>query len=316
MKLSIIMPAYNAEKYIQQAIESILNQDFKDFELLIADDQSKDNTKNIISEYEEKDPRIKTFHNSENLGYLKTCNKLFALTTGDFITFQDADDWSERDRFSVQLNAFSNDPDLGLCGTCGNIVNENGEYIRDSIREQNSNNIKENLKHENQFIGASIMITRKVYEDFGGYIEFFDHIGWEDYDWAFRISEKYKCVNLSNNTYSYRQHPQSISKTISLRKHICKDIVIFLGQQRERYNGKDGVTCSDHYKELNEFIKNKELPYLKNPSLFYREKAAKYMNTKLYSQAIHSSIQSIKSSPTSLVNYRTLLYCIRKVIFK
>ena len=90
------MPAYNCEKYIHQAIDSVLNQTHINFELLIADDCSTDTTKQIIDSY--KDPRIKTFHNNINLGYLKASNKLFSLCKGSYITFQDADDTSELNR--------------------------------------------------------------------------------------------------------------------------------------------------------------------------------------------------------------------------
>ena len=82
-----MIPAYNVEKYIRQAIDSILNQTYSYFELLIADDASTDTTKQIINAYQKIDPRIKTFHNKKNEGYLLTTNKLFQKCKGDYIAF-------------------------------------------------------------------------------------------------------------------------------------------------------------------------------------------------------------------------------------
>lgn len=308
------MPAYNCEKYIEKAIDSILNQSHTHFELLIADDCSTDNTKKLIDHYKNQDTRIITYHNEKNQGYHNTCNKLLALSSGDFITFQDADDWSTPERLSLQLAAFSNDDELMLCGTCGVIVDEKGDYMRDSIRETDPVQLAINLQLSNQFIGASIMIKKSVYQEFGGYSDFFNQIGWEDYDWAFRISEKYKCINLPEKTYYYRQHANSISKNISLRKHICKDIVVFLGEQRRKNGGKDSLNSTELETELETFIQEKEAPYLEDPSLLFREKAAVFMYSKLYKEAIKSSVLAIKKAPTKIVNYRTLFYCLRKSI--
>ena len=107
--ISVIMPAYNCELYVEMAIKSILEQTYKDFELLIADDASKDNTKKIIDDLAKTDSRIKTFHNESNLGYLQASNKLFEKCSGEYITFQDADDFSDVTRFEKLVKEFGND---------------------------------------------------------------------------------------------------------------------------------------------------------------------------------------------------------------
>ena len=122
--ISVIIPAYNAELFIAKAIQCVLNQTYPHFEILIADDASTDNTRNIIDSF--NDSRIKRFHNSENMGYLKTCNKLFSKASGDYITFQDADDVSVENRLEIQINEFLKDTELGLCTSNCKLVKKNG----------------------------------------------------------------------------------------------------------------------------------------------------------------------------------------------
>ena len=95
--ISVVMPAYNVERYIEKSINSILDQSYPNVEILVADDASTDKTKAIIDGY--TDARIKRFHNESNQAYLKTCNKLMSLAKGQFLAFQDADDFSHVQRF-------------------------------------------------------------------------------------------------------------------------------------------------------------------------------------------------------------------------
>ena len=122
--LSIIMPAYNAAPYIQEAIDSILNQTFTDFEFFISDDGSTDDTRRIIDSY--SDPRIKALHNTTNLGKTGTVNKLFKLTQSKFITVHDADDISHPNRFTKQIGKLVEDEELLLCGTAFCTVDSDG----------------------------------------------------------------------------------------------------------------------------------------------------------------------------------------------
>src|ERR1700752_3454291 len=113
--VSVIMPAYNCEKYVKKAIDSILNQTYSNFELLIADDCSKDSTKNIIDSY--TDNRIKRFHNETNMGYLQASNKLFKECEGDFITFQDADDYSAPNRLELLISFLEKNSSYSCVGS-------------------------------------------------------------------------------------------------------------------------------------------------------------------------------------------------------
>lgn len=108
-KISIIMPAYNTEKYISAAIDSVINQTFPDWELIIVDDGSTDNTGKIIDEYIEKDVRIKVFHQS-NQGVSSARNNAMERSTGDYMTFLDSDDVYHPERLKIMLDVLLSDP--------------------------------------------------------------------------------------------------------------------------------------------------------------------------------------------------------------
>lgn len=307
-QLSILMPAYNASKYIREAIESILRQTYSDFELLILDDCSTDDTLKIIKSFDDR--RIKISVNSENLGYLRSCNKLFDQATGDFITFQDADDYSQSDRLSLQLKAFDDDRTLGLVGTWANIVDVQGNFIRLDNREVSYENILKALSQASQFNGATIMIKKEVLKEIGGYKEFFSEFGNEDYDWSYRIAEKFKSVNVSLPLYNYRQSGTGISKRISIERMISSHVVQYLADQRHT-SGKDDLMTGE-LGGLTKQVENLSQPYLHDPSLLYREYASAYMYSKLFNYALAASWAAVKSRPLQWINWRTFQYCVRK----
>lgn len=312
--VSILMPAYNAEKFIRQAIDSILNQSYTNFELLIADDASKDATKEIIESYTDK--RIKTAHNVVNLGYLKTCNALIALALGDYITFQDADDWSDSLRIEKQIESFKQNSRIGLLGTFGYAVSANGEIRKLITKQHQDQEIRKVIPKYNQFLSASRMITREVYTSVGAYRLFFDRLGSEDYDWVLRISEKYVVGNVAEPLYFYRQHNTSVSKVTKLKNHLSGKIAVFLSDQRKQHQGKDALNSQELKIELDSYIQELEAPYLKNTSLIYLEKAGEFLFFEMYKDCLKACFLAIKNNPLSVNNYRTLFYCVRKIIFK
>ena len=102
--ISVIMSAYNAEKHISNSIESILSQSYQNFEFLIMDDGSTDNTSKIITSYIKTDTRIKLFNNKSNIGLTKSLNFLINQANGEYLARQDSDDVSDSKRFELQLN--------------------------------------------------------------------------------------------------------------------------------------------------------------------------------------------------------------------
>lgn len=115
-KVSVIMPAYNVEKYIAEAIESILNQTFKDFEFIILNDGSTDNTPKIIAEYAKKDKRIKFIDNQKNQGFISSLNECLNAACGEYIAKMDSDDISLPTRLEKQVAYLDNHQEVGLVG--------------------------------------------------------------------------------------------------------------------------------------------------------------------------------------------------------
>ena len=132
-RISIIMPAYNAEKYIREAIESILNQTYTDFEFIIINDGSTDKTKEIIKSY--SDPRIVYMENEENSGIVVTLNKGLKCAQGEYIARMDSDDISLPDRFEKQIAYMDKHKDVGVLGTSIIIF---GEGIKEQIYQFDS----------------------------------------------------------------------------------------------------------------------------------------------------------------------------------
>ncbi len=198
------MSVYNAEKYLRDAIESILNQTFIDFEFLIINDCSTDNSKNIILSY--KDIRIKYIENEKNIGLTKSLNKGIDLAKGEFIARMDADDISMPQRFERQINFFTQNPEFALCGTSLIVMNEQNEQI--STWNYENNNLKERLFFGNYFAHSSIMAKTIVFKEFM-YNE--NLYAAQDYFLWSQIALKYQVTNLSELLIKYRVHNESIS---------------------------------------------------------------------------------------------------------
>lgn len=309
-KVSVLIPAYNCSSYVKQAVVSMLNQTHSNLEILIADDGSTDNTKAIIDAI--NDPRITRLHNHENMGYIKTSNKLFAHATGDLITSLDADDHADAQRIELQLKAFQADPLLHACGTnCFHFLDD-GEVVSISNFRLNGFHItKDDLSPIYQFCTATIMIRKEVYDKIGGYRDFFDaSYGNADVDWVCRIMENYKMINIKEPLYYYRTNPRSASMTLTSPGQLfsCK-IVEYLAKQRLEHQ-TDSLMTGDT-KDLEDHIQELNAPYKNDPALIFRINASNNLYHKQHSLAIKSSWSAIKAAPTKFINYRTLFYCIR-----
>jgi glycosyltransferase involved in cell wall biosynthesis len=304
--VSVIMTSFNAEKYIGDAIKSILDQSESSWELLIADDCSTDNTRTVIATF--NDSKIRVFHNEKNLHYLRTRNKLLNHVRGEFIALLDADDLWEKNKLEKQLKAFQNDPSLGLCGTLVKYLNEKGEPIATIDKKPYSfENILQEIKKENVFTGSSIMVKTSIFKELGGYRDFFNTLGYEDYDLTSRIVEKYKAINLPEALYHYRQYPESTSRQnilynpFKLHGHLL--IQKFIKQRAT--SGKDSLDRND-IPEIINFILTQHKPYVDDPSLIYRALMWSALHRKMYRSAFSNIFEALFRKPLMWTNYRTL----------
>lgn len=153
-KVSIIIPVYNAEKFIGKTIESVLNQTYKNWEMLIFNDKSKDNSLKIIKKYSEKDEKIKVVDSKENVGVVAARNKLIEIATGEFIAFLDADDYWKQNKLEKQIK-FMRKNNASISCTEYTRVTEDEKEINDII-------IKEIITYEdmlkNNYLGCLTVV--------------------------------------------------------------------------------------------------------------------------------------------------------------
>lgn len=167
--ISVIMSVYNDSSNIESSIRSVLNQDFQDFEFLIMNDGSTDDTQNILNKFS-KDKRIKIFKNKKNLGLTKSLNLLLAESKGQYVARQDSDDLSISERFTKQLNYIENN-NLDLCGS--RAIIKGSTRITPNISYYLPLNIS--LKIKNPFIHGSLIYKKSVVEKVNNYDERFNY---------------------------------------------------------------------------------------------------------------------------------------------
>ena len=229
-KISVIMPAYDAEKYIAEAIESTLNQTFADFEFVIIDDGSTDSTGKIIEEYARKDERIIFLKNQKNVKISKTLNKGIKIAKGKYIARRDADDWSHPDGLEKQYHFMEEHPEIGISGGSMEVVDKHGKRI--GIRRYNLTDaaIRKKLFRYSPFSHPLVMIRRDILSKCGLYNP--ELVPAEDYDLYFRIGMLSKFGNLDDIILKYKMLEESItsrkeremeSKTLAIRKKAVRE---------------------------------------------------------------------------------------------
>ncbi|WP_440897998.1 glycosyltransferase family 2 protein [Amphibacillus sp. Q70] len=161
--VSIVMPAYNCEKYIVEAINSVLAQTYQNWELLVLDDGSKDNTLQIINEFGEKDSRVRPLQNEKNMGVSATRNKGIDLATGDWIAFLDSDDLWEPSKLEKQLE-ISGRYLAEFLFTGSSYINEEGEPFKGIFEVPERVTYKKLRKH-NVISCSSVLVKKKYFEN-------------------------------------------------------------------------------------------------------------------------------------------------------
>lgn len=201
-EISVIMPAHNEERFIGEAIRSILNQTFGDFELIVVDDASTDGTVHIVHD-DFGDDRIRLIQLQKSHGP-SFCRNFGALgSRGEYIALQDADDMSKIERLRTQRDFLRANEKVGLVGTYAEVINEKGRFIRVVKRPEFFDEIKRKLIFGNAIIHASSMITREALASVGLYE---DAILYEDYDLIMRMARKFELRTIPQPLYMKRVH--------------------------------------------------------------------------------------------------------------
>lgn len=208
-KVSVIMGVYNDEKFLYESIDSILKQSFKDFEFIICDDGSTDNSLKIINSF--KDERIIFLQNEKNLGLANTLNKCIRCSKGEYIARMDSDDISLNDRLRKQVEYLDQNLKVAVVGTQAYFIDENGKRFKNFNRTLKIS-FEETIRKSN-LIHPSTMIRKNILNEVKGYsVNELTHRA-EDYDLWCKIAEKgYGLVNLPEYLFEYRENADAYKK--------------------------------------------------------------------------------------------------------
>lgn len=207
-KVSIILPVYNSQEYIKEAIESISSQSFKDWELIIIDDASSDQTPNILKKY--KDKRIIGLKNDRNMGVAISLNRGLKQATGEYIARIDADDICFPNRFELQVEFLDNNPATVIVGSNAEIINSSGDVLFITDLPTTDIGIRNMLFVRNPLIHPSVMFRRKILGKVGNYNIKFN--GAEDYELWFRMLKSGRAYNFKKPLIKRRVHDNVVTK--------------------------------------------------------------------------------------------------------
>jgi len=200
------MPVYNGQKYLRVAIESILSQSYQDFELLIINDGSSDDSPEIINSY--SDSRIRVVTNGKNLGLIATLNEGLDLASGEYIARMDCDDISLPDRLHVEMKFLARHPEIGFCGSWYERLRETGRDIVSMPVEDAENRFM--LMFDNTFLHSSVILRKCLLDEHS--LRFDSGVPHaEDYDFWIRCSKYTKMANIPEVLVRYRQHGENVS---------------------------------------------------------------------------------------------------------
>lgn len=233
------MPGLNAERFVGEAIESVLNQTFGNFELIFINDGSTDKTKEIVLSYQ--DPRIIYLDNERNLGLATSYNRGIDIAKGDYIARMDSDDICRPDRFEKQLSLLETRPDLDIVGSSISIINEEGRYMARHHRSVTQKGIKFSSLFSTPMYHPTVMGRAKIFKSY----HFNENlVNSEDYElWSRLLFETdTSFANIDEPLLKYRVYPGSFTRTLNL--------------DRRAVSAHNTISNLSHYLKLSETEKS------------------------------------------------------------
>jgi hypothetical protein len=209
----------NVERFLVEAIESVLSQTFHDFEFIILDYGSTDKSKDIVLSYAARDSRIK-LHSTPPCAYIEAKIAACSLAQGRYIAVQDADDNSFPNRLLWEVEFMEKNPAVAVLGTAADWINAENRFLRVFEPPTSDEEIRTGLLTSSPFVHSSIMMRRESFTHVGGYRRVFAHA--EDYDLYLRISEHFQCANLKQVAVQYRIHARQFSLRTLRQQKIAK----------------------------------------------------------------------------------------------
>lgn len=209
-KVSVIMGVYNCGKTIREAIASIQNQTYGNWELIICDDASNDDTYRIVKEIANTESRIILIKNDENMGLNITLNNCLSKASGEFIARMDGDDLCSSDRFEKQIDFLNSQTDYDVVATAMSFFDDEGVWGRNHVMEKPT---AKDIVVKTSICHATIMMRKKCMDDVNGYTVGKRYLRVEDADlWIKLYAKGYRCYNINEPLYQMRNDKNAFSR--------------------------------------------------------------------------------------------------------
>ncbi len=258
--VSVNMAAYNAEKYISEAIQSVINQSFQDWELIIINDCSSDNTATEISKF--KDKRIKVFHNEQNEGIVYTRNRALHYSQGKYVAVLDADDVFLPEKIFAQATFLEKNNDYALAGSAFRFIDENSKITSDvTCWYAKAEYFPAILLFNNFFVHSSVMFRTDLAKNILYKPLVKGCAPGEEYQLFVEIARTHKIYNINQELMYYRQHAVGISKLREDKINEYIDIIIL--NQLSRMNIFPEQQELDLHKSIRFAFDNLEFDHIK-----------------------------------------------------
>lgn len=258
--ISIVLPSYNGEKYIRQSIESVINQTYKDWELIIVNDCSKDSTGDIADEYQRLDKRIRVIHNSINQKLPSSLNIGFENAVGNYYTWTSDDNVFKTEALERMLAKIEINSNIDFLFANYTMIDPD-DYI---IYDVETGPVEElPLK---DVVGACFLYRSKIHRDIGGYNK--DKFLVEDYDFWLRAYEKFNFLHLKENLYYYRIHGGSLTaeRKDAIEKatiNLLEEHINNISNQKNALKKKVAKKILAYYKKNKQYLKYAQYKFIK-----------------------------------------------------
>lgn len=229
--VSVVMAVYNSQRGLAATFESLEKQTFQDFEVVVVDDGSTDNTWRVISTFDRA--WLRAHRHTENRGQTTALNTGIELARGKYIARHDAEDTSEPTRFEKQIALLEDDTSIVLAGTQVDWVDGNGDLVRHFEYPLEPERIRSQMQEKNSFGHGSVMVRRKVLEEAGGYRPEFRYA--QDYDLWLRIAAKNRVANLPETLYKMRFSRRMASVARNREQNAYAALARRLHEERQQF---------------------------------------------------------------------------------
>jgi len=302
--ISVILPVYNGEDFLDEAINSILNQIYRNFELIIINDSSTDSSESIILKYADIDKRIVPIRNESNKGLIFSLNKALTKAKGKYIARMDQDDISLPDRLKIQYNYLSLHHDIDLCGSWIQVFSKDINYIHKYPVEDKE--IKSKFLFENPIAHPSVMFRKKSIKKYKNYKDIEDYATW------LLNSHRLKYHNIDRVLLNYRYHESNTCKRDNSQKESIEKVInVFNKFFKVNYNIPK-VYSKIFLKQEKYFSKDE----LRSIEVFFLNNINKFIDNHFIYSEILNNILKVYARNISLLSFLSLKLIIKLIYLK